>query len=223
MRPLPIAIVVGLALAVGADPAGAQRRRPAARKPAAAAPARETAPAQVQCAELLGTGVRTGASYCFVLAGRDPAAGVIVSIPPHVGEAVLSFDLHNRHTYSEEEMRAGRTYAKYTAVIGVLTMKGELLDRGAVQTEFRKAADLYERIGGGAGPGGVKAVAPLGREQVSIPIPQDVDQVSLLGEVLEAVTAAGRETTAPGRPVALVSNLMLEYRPSKGTKKPVRR
>lgn len=223
MRPLPIAIVVGLALAVGADPAGAQRRRPAARKPAAAAPARETAPAQVKCAELLGTGVRTGASYCFVLAGRDPAAGVIVSIPPHVGEAVLSFDLHNRHTYSEEEMRAGRTYAKYTAVIGVLTMKGELLDRGAVQTEFRKAADLYERIGGGAGPGGVKAVAPLGREQVSIPIPQDVDQVSLLGEVLEAVTAAGRETTAPGRPVALVSNLMLEYRPSKGTKKPVRR
>ena len=225
MRPLPIAIVVVLAVAFGADSVhGAQRRRPAARKPAPApAAALESAPAQVKCAELLGTGVRTGASYCFVLAGRDPAAGVIVSVPPHAGEAVLSFDLHNRHTYSEEEMRAGRTYAKYTAVIGVLTLKGELLDRGAVQTEFRKAADLYERIAGGAGPGGVKAVAPLGREQVSIRIPQGVDQVSLLGEVLEAVTAAGRETTAPGRPVALVSNLTVEYRPLKTTRKPVRR
>ena len=224
MRSLPIAIAVLVAVALGAAPAGAQRRQPATRKPAPApAPALLSAPADVKCAELLGTGVRTGASYCFVLAGRDPAAGVIVSVPPHAGEAVLSFDLHNRHTYSEEEMRAGRTYAKYTAVIGVLTMKGELLDRGAVQTEFRRGADLYERIAGGAGPGGVKAVAPLGREQVSVRIPQGIDQVSLLGEVLEAVTAAGRETTAPGRPVALVSNLSVEYRPLKVTKKPVRR
>ena len=222
MRSLPIAIAAALAVAIGADPAAAQRRQPAARKPAPA-PSLLSAPADVKCAELLGTGVRTGASYCFVLAGRDPAGGVIVSVPPHAGEAVLSFDLHNRHTYSEEEMRAGRTYAKYTAVIGVLTMKGELLDRGAVQTEFRTGADLYERIAGGAGPGGVKAVAPLGREQVSIRIPQGVDQVSLLGEVLEAVTAAGRETTAAGRPVALVSNLMVEYRPLKPTKKPARR
>lgn len=222
MRSLPIAIAAALAVAIGADPAGAQRRQPATRKPAPA-PALLSAPADVKCTELLGTGVRTGASYCFVLAGRDPAAGVIVNVPPHAGEAVLSFDLHNRHTYSEEEMRAGRTYAKYTAVIGVLTMKGDLLDRGAVQTEFRTGADLYERIAGGAGPGGVKAVAPLGREQVSIRIPQGVDQVSLLGEVLEAVTAAGRETTAPGRPVALVSNLTVEYRPLKATKKPARR
>lgn len=222
MRSLPIAIVLAVAVAFGAGSAGAQRRPAAARRPAAP-PAVERAPAQVTCRELLGTGVRTGASYCFVLAGRDPAEGVIVTIPPHAGEAVLSFDLHNRHTYSEEEMRAGRTYAKYTAVIGVLTMKGELLDRGAVQTEFRKAADLYERISGGAGPGGVKAVAPLGREQVNIRIPQGVDQVSLLGEVLEAVSPAGRETTAPGRPVALVSNLLVEFRPLKATRKPARR
>jgi hypothetical protein len=99
-------------------------------------------------------------------------------------------------------------------VVGVLTMKGELLDRGAVQTEFRTARDLFERIAGGAGPGGVKAVAPLGREQVSIPLPEGVDQVSLLGEVFEAVSAAGRETAAPGRPVALVSNVNVAYRPA---------
>lgn len=195
--------------------AAMQRRRTPTRKPAPLPPAK-TEPAQVKCAELLGTGVRTASTYCFVLAGRDPAEGVIVTVPPHTGEATLSFDLHNRHTYSEEEMRAGRKYARYTAVIGVLTMKGELLDRGAVQTEFRTARDLYERISGGAGPGGVKAVAPLGREQVTVSLPQGVDQVSLLGEVLEAVTAAGRETAAPGRPVALVSNVNVEYRSLKG-------
>ena len=65
----------------------------------------------------------------------------------------------------------------------------------------------------------MKAVAPIGREQVVIRLPQGVAQVSLLGEVLEAVTAAGRETAAPGRPVALVSNVTIEYRPLKKGRK----
>jgi len=167
----------------------------------------------VKCPEQLGTGLRTKATFCFVLAGRDPAEGVVVTIPPH-SQATLTFDLHNRHTYSEEEIRAGRGFAKYTAVIGVLSMTGELLGRGAVQTEFRTAKDLYDRIAGGAGPGGTKAVAPLGREQVSITIPAKVDQVSLLGEVLEATTAAGREVATPGRPVAIVSNVQVTYVPA---------
>jgi hypothetical protein len=210
-----ILVLVACAVIATLDSTSAmQRRRPTTRKPAP--PATKTEPADVKCPELLGTGVRTAATYCFVLAGRDPAEGVIVTVPAHLGEATLGFDLHNRHTYSEEEMRAGRKYAKYTAVIGVLTMKAELLERGAVQSEFRSAADLYERISGGAGPGGVKAVAPLGREHVTVPLSQGVTQVSLLGEVLEAITAAGRETAAPGRPVALVSNVTVEYRPAKG-------
>src|SRR5688572_26862120 len=83
----------------------AQRRRTTKPKPAPA-PATKTEPAQVKCAELLGAGAKTGATYCFVLAGRNPSEGVIVNLPPHTGEATLSFDLHNRHTYSEEEMRA---------------------------------------------------------------------------------------------------------------------
>ena len=95
---------------------------------------------------------------------------MLVSIPPH-SQATLTFDLHNRHSYSEEEIRAGRGFAKFTAVIGVLSMTGDLLGRGAVQTEFRTAKDLYDRITGGAGPGGTKAVAPLGREAVSVSIP----------------------------------------------------
>ena len=168
----------------------------------------------MKCPEPLGTGVKTGASYCFVLAGREPAQGVLVTIPPHAGAATLMFDLHNRHTYSDEDIRAGRGFAKYTAVVAALTMTAELLGRGAVQSEFRAARDLHERISGGAGPGGVKAVAPLGREEITITIPAGVNEVSILGEVLDATTAAGRETATPGRTVAIISNVRVEYRPA---------
>ena len=148
------------------------RRTPAAPKSKPAPPpAPKTEPAEIKCSELLGTGVKTSASFCFVLAGRDPAQGVLVTIPPHAGTATLTFSLHNRHTYSEEEMRAGRGFAKYTAVVAVLTMAGDLLGRGAVQSEFRSAKDLYDRVSGGAGPGGVKAVAPIGNESVIVTIP----------------------------------------------------
>jgi hypothetical protein len=201
------------ALLLTAHPGAAQRRRTPARKPAPPPPPK-VEPAQLKCPEPLGIGVRTGASYCFVLAGNDPAQGVIVTIPSHLGPASLVFDLHNRHTYSDEDIRAGRGFAKYTAVIAALTMKGDMIDRGAVQSEFRTAKDLYERIAGGAGPGGVKAVAPLGHEQITIAIPQTIDQVSLLGEVLDATTAAGRETATPGRTVAIISNVRVEYRPA---------
>ena len=212
---LAAALLVSLATTTFVQPVDAQtRRRPVTRKPkpAPVQPPR-VEPANVTCTERLGTGVRTGAEYCFVLAGMNPAQGVLVNIPPHTGEATLRFNLHNRHTYSEEQMRAGRGYARYTAVIGVLTQKGELLDRAAVQAEFRSQTDLFERIAGGAGPAGVKAVAPVGSEPITITIPAGIDQVSLLGEVLDATTPAGRETQAPGRPVAIVSNLTIEYRP----------
>jgi hypothetical protein len=205
-------LALNLVIALSSLPApGAQRRTPA-RKPATAAPKQEAA--QVKCPEALGVGLKTKASFCFVLAGRDPAEGVLVTIPAHTGNATLTFDLHNRHTYSEEEVRAGRGFAMYSAVIGVLTLDGKLLGRGAVQTEFRHARDLYDRITGGAGPGGMKAVAPLGREEISVTIPAGVGQVSLLGEVLQGKTSAGREFASPGRPVALISNVRIEYRPA---------
>jgi hypothetical protein len=202
-----VPLIAGVLLLGFAD-VSAQRRT--TRKPAPAAV--KTEPATVECRESLGAGVRSKLSYCFVLAGRDPSEGVIVTIPKHTGPATLTFDLHNRHTYSEEEVKAGRGYASYASVIGVLSMKGELLGRGAVTSEFRTAKDLHERIGGGAGPGGVKAVAPIGSETVRTTIPAGVTQVSLLGEILDALTAIGRESAAPGRPVAIVSNVRVEYR-----------
>jgi hypothetical protein len=199
-----------------AKPAPRPTAKPPARpgtRAAAVAPRQEAA--TITCPESLGTGVRTGVEYCFVLAGLDPSGGVLVTLPPRTGDATLRFDLHNRHTYSEEQMKAGRGFASYTAVIGILTLDGELLDRAAIRTEFRTAADVHERITGGAGPGGVKAVAPVGVEPVAVTIPAGIDRVSLLGEVLDATTAAGREMAAPGRPVAIVSNVTVEYRPRK--------
>jgi hypothetical protein len=212
-------VVAALALLVAASDSDAQQKKTSERKPAPPPPPK-VEPAPIKCPEPLGIGVRTGASYCFVLAGSDPAAGVRVTIPPHLQTASLMFDLHNRHTYSDEDIRAGRGFAKYTAVVAVLTMKGELLDRGAVQTEFRGARDLYERIAGGAGPGGVKAVAPLGNEAITISIPANVNEVSILGEVLDATTAAGHETATQGRTVAVISNVRVEYRPAPPPKTP---
>ena len=213
-----VSLIAAVAVILCATDADAQRRRTTARKPVPPPPPK-VEPAQIKCPEPLGTGVKTGASYCFVLAGRDPLSGVRVPIPPHVGPASLMFDLHNRHTYSDEDVKSGRGFAKYTAVVAVLTMKSELLDRGAVQTEFRTSRDLYERVSGGAGPGGVKAVAPLGREEITIAIPAAVDEVSILGEVLDATTTAGRETATPGRTVAIISNVRIDYRPAPPAKR----
>ncbi len=111
-------------------------------------------------------------------------------------------------------MKAQRAFAKYTATIGVLTMDNTLISRAVVQNEFRTAADLVDRMGGGAGPGGVKAVAPTGTESITITIPEREDQVSILGEKLTVERLDGNATyTQAGRPIAVISNVMIEYRP----------
>jgi len=207
-----ISCMAVLAAVLGAArPAEAQKRKAPAKKATKEEPKKTTTP-DVKCPSLIGMGVKSVRSFCDVPAGRDPAQGVVITLPPHTGTGTLTFDLHARHTYSEDEMQRGKAYAHYRAGIGVLTMNGDLLGRGAVDAEFRTASDLFDRIGGGAGPGGLKAVAPAGREPVFIDIPANVDQVSLLGETLDATTAAGHETIVmPGRPVAIVSNVLFEY------------
>jgi hypothetical protein len=209
-----IAVLVLMVLSAVHPLAQTKRKAPAKKPPAKLAPLKTVTP-DVKCPSLIGMGVKTVRSFCDVPAGTDPAQGIVVTVPPHTGPATLMFDLHARHTYSEDEMRRGKAYAHYRAGIGVLTMDKELLGRGAVDAEFRTAADLFDRVGGGAGPGGLKAVAPAGREQVFIEIPANVEQVSLLGETLDQTTAAGHETMVmPGRPVAIVSDVLFEYHPA---------
>jgi len=199
-------------------PARAPARR-AAPKPAPLPPL-QTEPAMIMCPNPLGSGVRTGRVFCDVLTGREPADGILVDIPPHVGPATLSFDLHNRHMYSEELIKSNRAYRRYTASIGVLTMDNTLVSRAVVQSEFRNASDLLDRLGGGAGPGGVKAVAPTGTEPIVIEIPETENRVSILGEKLavERLDSAVPDSfQLPGQPVAIISNVMLEYRPAPPT------
>ncbi|CAN5655731.1 hypothetical protein BH23ACI1_BH23ACI1_00760 [soil metagenome] len=209
-------VLLGFTAGAGAQGRGAKPPVKPTAKPTAksAAQATKTEPANVSCPESLGKGIKTAATYCFVLAGTAAEQGVLVKLPARAGPATLIFDLHNHHMYSEQYVREKRAFSRYMAGIAILTMNMDVVGRAAVQSEFRAETDLYERIGGGAGPSGAKAVAPLGHERVYIPIPAGIDQVSLLGEVLDAQTPAGRETATPGRPVAVVSNIQIEYRPA---------
>jgi len=178
----------------------------------------------VTCPQVLGQGIRTKRQYCDVLIERDPAGGILVTLPPHAGPVTLTFDLHNRHTYSEELVRTNRAYTRYTATIGVLTLDNTLISRAIVQNEFRTQADLVDRITGGSGSSGLKAVAPTGAEPVSIMIPEEAMQVSILGEKLSVVRVDGMDTfSASGRPMAVISNVMVEYHPPRPPRRPATR
>src|SRR5262245_19725313 len=167
-------------MAIVAVPVLSQTRKSAPARKAPAAALTKIEP-DIACPAPLGTGLKTKLVFCEVLAGRDPAAGMLIRIPAHKGPATLTFDLHNLHLYSEEQVKARRGFARYTATIGVLTMDNTLISRAVVESEFRTAADLVDRVGGGAGPGGAKAVAPTGTESIVIPVPEGEEQVSLLG------------------------------------------
>ncbi len=216
--------VAALLLAVvAAAPAAAQTaRRQPARKPALAPPVKE-AP-EIMCPTPLGVGVNTKLDFCDVMTGSDPSDGIIIRFPDHKGPVTLTFDLHNRHTYSEEQVKANRAFSRYTASIGVLTMDNTLITRAVVQNEFRKVTDFVDRIAGGAGPAGIKAVGPTGTESITVVVPEEESQVSILGEKLTVERLDGTATyTSPGRPVAVISNVMIEYHPPPPAKPAPRR
>ena len=221
------ALVLFVASIVPAVDAQTRSTRPPARRtPARPAPLPplKTEAAMMMCPNPLGEGVQTHRPFCDVLTGRDPADGILVDVPPHVGPARIIFELHNRHMYSEELIKSNRAYRRYTATIGVLTMDNTLLSRAVVQNEFRTAGDLVDRIGGGAGPGGVKAVAPTGAEPISVEIPEGEERVSILGEKLVVERLDGTDNfTLPGQPVAIISNVIIEYRPAPPRRAPAPR
>jgi len=231
MRTLTVWTLALSLAAASAASAGAQAtvRKPAgqttARKPAAPttaakppAPAAPVTPKteapDVTCASPLGSGVKTLRTFCDVPIGRTSGDGILITLPPHKGTAVLTFDLHNRQTYSEEQVKARRAYARLTATIGIMTLDNTLVTRAVVQTEFRTEADLFDRIGGGAGPGGLKAVAPTGVEPVRVELPEKINEVCVLGEKLSVRRLDADESfTGLGRPIALISNVLVEYTP----------
>ena len=167
-------------------------------------------PAEVTCPAPLGVGQRTALSFCDVLIARDAAEGLRIAVPPGLRRRAseLRFALHNRHTYSEQQVRAGTAFAHYTAVVDVYGGEGELLARAAVDSEFRTAEDLVDRVGGGAGPEGMKAVAPTGTERVIVRLPANVAEVFIVGErlTIERLDGLASFSTA-GRPIAVISDV----------------
>ena len=124
-----------------------------------------------------------------------------------------------------ETISAETTY--YTgAMVGLLAADNTPLGRAVVHSEFQNVRDLFDRISGGTGPGGVKAVAPTGVEPVTIVIPADEpsDSVSIVGlRLIESRIDGSDQFVASGRPIAIVSNVMLEYRPGPPPRTPPRR
>ena len=196
VRRLAVALGAGLALALGV---------------ALQAQSRRVEPAEVRCQSVLGVGVDTDRIYCDVLVGNEVADGILVLIPPHRGPATVFFTLHGRHTYSEDEVARGRGYVEYLASTAVATTEA-VLARPVVLAEFRTEADLVDRVSGGAGPDGVKAVAPVGGEGIRVSVPEGVTEISIVGLELQVQRVDGRESFASaGRPIAVISDVQVEY------------
>lgn len=213
--------IVLLIPAVDAQTRSTTRKAPPRAAKKAPEPPLSRIQAEWRCNSELGVGITTGRRFCDVLTGSDPKEGVLITIPPHRGPVTMTFELHNRHTFSAELIKLKQAYRKYTATIGVLTMDNTLVDRAVVLSEFRTEKDLFDRISGGAGPGGMKAVAPSGSEMITMELPADVgEQVAVLGEKLTVVRPDGVDNfSTPGRPIATISNVMLEFRPGPPPKK----
>jgi hypothetical protein len=93
---------VVIAIVLAGMPAAAQSRKPPKKAPVrtakAAAPVPlKTATPDVKCPSLIGMGIKTVRSFCDVPAGRDPAQGIIVTLPQHDGPATLNFDHQAMH------------------------------------------------------------------------------------------------------------------------------
>jgi hypothetical protein len=205
------AVALALVMVTAAATASAQRAAQRGAKPAA--PRVVTAAA---CKADLGAGTKSGRRFCDVVITVNPAESIVMKIPAHVGPATLMFDLHNRFRVPAAETPPAQAFARHTALVGVVRPKGEIIDRAVVTSEFRNLADIFDRIGG-TGAGGLKIDAPGRRvEAVKVVIPPNLASIGIVGISLTVLTATGNEMfDTPGRPVAIVSNLRVEYTPAK--------
>lgn len=194
-------LVVGLLTVASTTTLFAQRQT----KPAAGSLISTAA----KCAADLGRGQKSRRTFCDVLIGGSGPASVVIAVPPHRGRPVLMFDLHNRFTVPPQGTAPADAYVQHVAVVQVLAA-GEVLERAVVAREFRTVADLFDRVT--APSGAVRAVAPGFPEAVRLVLPETATSIAITGGRLEETTRAGQaRLQSPGRPVALVSNIRLEY------------
>ena len=164
------------------------------------------------CATDLGIGMKSRRKFCDIVISTTPKDGVMMTVPPHTGPSRLMFDLHNRYTPPGAGAAAEQMYAKHTAVVAVLDQNGAVVGRAAVSRELRSDVDIFDRVAGGAGPGGAIAVVPGRAEAITLSLPEAVNAIAVVGVSLEALSVTGQGMyTAPGRPVAVGSNFRIEY------------
>jgi hypothetical protein len=186
--------------------AAAQRGTPAGR--AAARPGIEAT-----CAAELGTGMKTRRTFCDVLIAAVPAESIAITIPAHAAAATLQFDLHNRFPVPNVVLSGPLIYQRHEAIVAVVRSTGAVIDRAAVIREFRRVSDLFDQINAGSRPGNVRSVAPGPPEAIRITIPAGITSIGIVGKSLRISRRAGDETfDAPGRPVAVISNLRVDVR-----------
>jgi hypothetical protein len=202
----------GLALSVMSG--GLLAQRPTAPPPATTTTPAPKANASVACTAELGTGLKTKRQFCDVVVAKDKTDSINVTLPPHIGKATLSFDLHNRFGSPEAGSTAQAAYARHEAVVAVVGPTGSVLQRLVVRGEYRGAPSLFDRIGGGSGPGGAKAIGPGPAESVRVTIPATLSAVGVVGLKLTVTTSRGTDVfDSPGLPVAIASNFKVEFTP----------
>jgi hypothetical protein len=77
MHPLTGPAVVAMVIGLQAVPLGQQKPQ--------APTATSTITPEMTCPTPLGPGVDTGRAFCDVMSGVDPAAGIVITLPPHRG------------------------------------------------------------------------------------------------------------------------------------------
>ncbi len=199
-----VAIVVWLAVGTpvfeGQSP-GAARRAASTRLSRAAT-----------CAASLGAGVKSKREFCDVMVATRADRSVAMTIPKHTGTATLLFDLHNRFAPGAADVDPAQAFQRHTSIVAVIRQTGEIIERAVVTSEFRTVEDLFDRITG-SGPAGVKAVAPGPAQAVRVTIPAGVSDIGIVGLRQDIETRLAHAAfTTPGRPVAIVSNMRIEYR-----------
>jgi hypothetical protein len=203
------AMVMAAMLAASAAAVAAQGRG----APPAATPAPKIATAAA-CAADLGSGAASRRSFCDILIVAKPAGSIAVTIPPHTGTARLKFDLHNRFTIPAAGVAVAEAFARHSAQIAVIGADGAIIDRAVVTREFRTVEDLFDQLRGGGRPGGVKGIGPGQPIAVEVALPAGLGVAGIVGVRLEQFTLGANEVyDAPGRAIAIASNIRLEYLP----------
>ena len=202
-------MIIAAMVAASAAAGAAQRR--------GSAPAGAKAPkvaAEPTCAADLGSGVASQRQFCDILIAVKPGESITVPIPAHSGSATLKFDLHNRFTIPGSSVSAAEAFARHSAMIAVVGGDGAIIDRAVVTREFRTVQDLFDQLTGGTRPGGVKGIGPGQPAGVAVVLPSGLSAAGIVGVRLEQFTLGVSETyDAPGRAIAIASNIRVEYVP----------